>query len=74
MSSPMLATFLTWTPGPSSISKRVTVGPRDHRATVASMLNWRKVSWSASTCASMVRRDSLPIDRPAASRSSDGSV
>jgi hypothetical protein len=73
MSSPRFATLLTLTPGPISTSKRVTVGPREERATFALIPNWSNVSCSAFVWAAIARDGSPPSARPLLSRSSGGS-
>ncbi len=45
----------TFTAGPSSISYRVTVGPRVNPVTWASTSNWSSTTVSASTIASLAR-------------------
>jgi hypothetical protein len=56
MSSESLVTADTFVPAPSDSSKRVTVGPRDTRVTLASTLNWASVAISARCICSSVRR------------------
>src|SRR5688572_29848198 len=63
----------TLVPGDSSISYRVTVGPRLKPVTWASTLNWVSVSVREATMASLASVRSFGMD-PGVSMSDDGSV
>ena len=63
----------TFTPGPSSTSYRVTVGPRANPVTAASTSNCSKTPWSALITSSLARLRAFGAS-PTASRCGGGSL
>jgi hypothetical protein len=63
----------TFTPGPSSTSYRVTVGPRANPVTAASTSNWSKTPRSALMTSSLARLRARG-DSPGGSREIGGSL